>query len=448
MKPQRNCDRRQFIKTSAGAGLALAAPWIVPGNVLGNSDRPPPSDRITMACIGLGGKGTGDFRAFLGSPRVQVVALCDVDKGSRNYARGNHLGLEPALRTTEDRYAQEKRSGIYRGCSVTQDFREIIARDDIDAVCIATPDHWHAPMVMAAAEARMDIFCQKPLSVTIAEGRRAVEAVKRQGRVFQCGTQRRSNAQCRHSCELVRNGRVGRIHTVRVGLPPGHMRVRPVGSTDPMPIPDSLNYDLWLGPAPWAPYTLERCHFTFRWIYDYSGGYVTDWGAHYCDMAQWGMGTDDTGPVEIEGTATFPAKEALWDTATDYSIRCRYREGFDLLIESKQPYGVLFQGEEGSVDLEGDTVPAFLRSDKIWPNEMHLYESKSQYENFLDCVKTRQLTSAPAEVAHRSVSVCHLANAAIRLGRKVFWDPKKELFLDDAEANRFLSRATRESWKA
>jgi len=436
------------MKTSATMGLALLAPCIVPSHVMGEKKRPSPNERIALACIGLGGMGTGDLRTFLGFRQVQVVALCDVDKGSDRYAHGNHLGLAHAVHLTQSHYAEQQRSRIYRGCSSHGDFREILERPDIDAVYIATPDHWHAPMVIEAAKAGKDIFCQKPLSATLLEGRQAVAAVARYGRVFQCGTQRRSNALCRHSCELVRNGRIGKVHTVRVGLPPGHMRVRPQGPTNPMPVPDSLDYEMWLGPAPWAPYTLERCHFTFRWIYDYSGGYVTDWGAHYCDMAQWGMGTDHTGPVEIEGHAVFPEEDALWDTATEYTIRCRYQEGFTLLIESKEPYGVLFQGEDGWVDLEGETKPPSLRAERIWPNEIRLPESGSQHENFLNCVMTRQSTTAPAEVAHRSVSVCHLANISIHLGRKLIWDPIQECFPHDGEANRFLSRTHRESWKS
>ena len=399
-----------------------------------------------MGAIGLGGQGTRDMGAFLGRGDVQMVALCDVDQGSRNYERGWYRGLAPARETVEKRYAAEMRDGTYKGCDTTTDFRELLARDDIDAVTTACPDHWHALIVVAAARAGKDIYCQKPLSHSIADGKAMVEAVRRYGRVFQCGSQRRSSSRCRRSCELVRNGRIGKLHTVHVGLPGGHSNPGYTMGDEPMAVPDGFDYDRWLGPAPWAPYTHKRCHWTFRWILDYSGGQLTDWGAHFIDMAHWGMGTELTGPVEVEGTGTFPPGGLLWDTATAFDIRCTYPSGVVMHIRSGGG-GVRFEGTDGWVDLGGRTEPPEIADSVIGPRETHLYESHSQYGNFIDCVKSRARTAAPVDVAHRSISPAHLGNIAIRLGRKIRWNPEREEIVADPEASRMLSRPYREPWQ-
>jgi len=438
--------RRLFLGSLGKMLAAATAPCFVPSSVLGLGNRPAPSERIAMGFIGLGGQGDRDLRAFLGRPAVQVVALCDVDSGSDRYERQWIRGLAPALSVVEERYGEEKRSGRHKGCLTFADFREVVHRSDIDAVSIATPDHWHAIPTIMAAKAGKDVFCQKPLSLTVQEGRSMERAIRRYGRVFQCGTQRRSSAQCRHSCELVRNGRIGEVHTVRVGLPGGHTRVRAPVQERAMPAPEGFDYDLWLGQAPAAPYHLERCHFTFRWNYDYSGGQVTDWGAHFIDMAHWGMDKDNTGPVQIEGSAAYPKDQFLWDTAESFDFECLYGDGQRMIASNRFPMGVRFMGTEGWVDLEGDTEPKDLRASKIKPEETHLYACASQYDNFLDCVKTRQETSASVEVAHRSVSVAHLANIAVKLGRPLTWNPGKERFEGDEEANRSLSRPMRSPW--
>jgi len=327
----------------------------------------------------------------------------------------------------------------------TGDFRELLARKDINAVTCSTPDHWHALIVIAAARAGKDIYCQKPVSLTIADGQAMVRAVKRYGRVFQCGSQRRSSAAARHSCELVRSGRIGKVHTIRVSLPDGHTNPREGRSAPTMPVPKTLDYNMWLGPAPQAPYTLDRCHWTFRWNLDYSGGQLTDFGAHFIDMAHWGMGTELTGPVEIEGTGKWPSRDSLWNTATEFRIECKYANGMRMLITSGGA-GVRFEGTKGWVDLGGDTHPASLRTSKIGSNDVHLYESRSQYGNFIDCVLTRKPTVAPIEVAHRSITPAHLGNIAMMLARKVKWDPAKEEFIGDTRANRMRSRAYRAPW--
>ena len=446
MKQAAPSTRRGFLSRAASAlGAAAAAPWIVPATSLGAEGRPAPSDRIAMGAIGIGGQGTRDMQAFLGMTDVQMAALCDVDAGSTRYERGWRRGLAPARETVEQHYAAQKRDGTFKGVFTTPDFRELLARADIDAITTACPDHWHGLIVVAAAQAGKDIYCQKPLSLTIAHGRAMADAVRRYGRVFQVGSQRRSSGHCRRSCELVRNGRIGKLHTIHVGLPGGHSNPGYTMDESPQPVPEGFDYDRWLGPAPWAPYTHKRCHWTFRWNLDYSGGQLTDWGAHYIDMAHWGMGTELTGPVEVEGKGEFPRDTVLWNTATSFRVECLYANGMKMIVESTGG-GVRFEGTEGTVWLEGGTQPAAIAQSEIGPNEIHLYESNSQYGNFIECVKSRQPTAAPVEVAHRSITPAHLGNISMLLGRKLKWDPDKEAIVGDAEANRMLSRPHREPW--
>jgi predicted dehydrogenase len=428
--------RREFLKIAGLVGVGV--PSIIAASALGADGRPPASDRIVMGCIGLGGQGDRDMRSLMNDKRVQVVALCDVDSGSTDYENGWHRGIAPAKDAVEKRYGD-------KGIFTTHDFRELLVKEDIDAVTCATPDHWHGAVVVAAARAGKDIYCQKPMSHSIADGRAMVQAVKRYRRVFQCGSQRRSSSSCRRSCELVRNGRIGKLHTIHVGLPSGYHNPRsgtPGART--MPVPKSLDYDMWLGPAPFTPYTLDRCHFTFRWSLDYSGGQLTDWGAHYIDMAHWGMGTEFTGPVEIDGVGRWPDKGTLWNTASQFNITCKYANGMTMLI--KNGGGVRFEGTEGQVNLGGSTNPASIADSKIGPDDIHLYESRSQYTNFIDCVISRAPTVAPVEVAHRSISPAHLGNISMILGRKIRWDPGKEEIIGDPAASAMLGRSYRAPW--
>lgn len=441
--PERvHVTRRTFLK---GMAAATVFPGIISSTALGADGGVAPSDRIAMGCIGLGGRGTVDMRAFLGNPNVQIVALCDVDAGSRNYEDRWYRGLAPAKETVEKYYARQKPSGSYKGCDGCNDFRDIIGRDDIDAVSIATPDHWHALITVAAAKAGKDVYCEKPLSHTIADGRAMSEAVDRYGVVFQCGSQRRSEEAWRRSCELVRNGRIGKLHTVRVSMMGGYWTRGSYRPQQPMPVPAGFDYDLWLGPAPWAPYTFNRCHWNFRWILDYSGGMVTDWGAHFIDMAHWGMGTELTGPLKVKGRGEFPQSGALWNTATSFHIECTYAEDITMIIESGGG-GVRWEGTDGWVDGGGGTHPAEIAQSVIAPNEVHLYRSRDHHGNFVDCVKTRRATAAPVEIAHRSISVAHLGNIAMLTGREIRWDPAAEKILDDPGAGALLSRSYREPW--
>jgi predicted dehydrogenase len=425
---------------------------IVPASSLGQDAKVAASDRIAVGVIGTGNMGLGDIRGFLGDPRVQVVAVCDVNRESPGYWQGAVAGREPGQRLVEQHYAADKKSGKYKGCAAYVDFRELISHKDLDVVVVSTPDHWHALPVLAAAKAGKDIYCQKPLSLTIAEGRAMSDAVKKYKRVFQTGSQQRSDSNFRRACELVRNGRIGKLHTVRVGLPAGRPDYAKTGDRKkPEKAPEGFEYDLWLGPAPKAPYAPARCHVNFRWIYDYSGGQVTDWGGHHPDCAQWGMGTEHTGPIEIRNAkGVFPADE-LWNTATEYSFEAIYADGVKMIISSKERSGVTWEGSEGSIWAnrgQHDANPKSILTSKISPNEIHLYESSNHYRNFIDCVLSRKETAAPVETAHRSITICHLGNIAMRLGRdKLRWDPAKEQILDDSEAAKMMSRPYREPWR-
>ncbi len=444
--------RRQFLHSTTAAVGAFGVPTIIPASALGRDDKPPPSKRITVGVIGTGNMGMGDIRGFLGDNRAQVVAVCDVNKESPGYWGGAIAGREPAKRLIEDAYAADKKSGTYKGCDTYVDFRELIDRKDIDVVVVSTPDHWHAIPVITAAKAGKDIYCQKPLSLTIAEGRAMSDAVRKNKRVFQTGSQQRSDKNFRRACELVRNGRIGKVTTVKVGLPGGRPDFAKTGDhKKPEPVPKGFEYDLWLGPAPEAAYAPARCHVNFRWIYDYSGGQVTDWGGHHPDCAQWGLGTEHTGPVEIRNAkATFPPDD-LWNTATEYYFEAIYADGVKMIISNKEKMGVRWEGSEGWVSADRgkhDASDKSILDSVIGPDEIHLYESNNHYRNFLDCVISRKGPIAPVETAHRSITICHLGNIAMRLGReKLKWDPAKEQIIDDAEASKMLSRPYRGQWK-
>lgn len=427
------------------------APAFVPALALGQTDRPAASGRVTMAVIGVGNQGIGDMLRFLPDPRVQVVAVCDVNRMSPGYWNGAIGGREPARSYVEWHYAKDKRSGVYKGCSMYEDFREVLARKDIDTVLIALPDHWHSIPVIMAAKAGKDIYGEKPLALTISEGRAMVNAVKENRRIFQTGSQQKSDARFRKACELVRNGRIGKLNTVTCGLPGG----TPDFSHDadrksPEPVPDGFNYEMWLGPAPDAPYCPARCFVNFRWILDYSGGQITDWGGHHPDIAQWGMGSELTGPVEVRPGAVKWASDGLYNTATEFTFECIYNTGVRLIVSSGARGGVTFEGTDGSIWVNRGAIeskPDHLVYSDIGEKEIHLYRSDNHYRNFIDCVLSRKECVAPVEQAHRSITIAHLGNIALRLGRKLKWDPASEQVLNDAEANKMLSRPMRGPWK-
>lgn len=422
--------RRRFLK---GAGAVFAAPYVFTSLARGAS----PSARITMGCIGLGGEGLGkNTRAFLAQDDAQVVAVCDVDAGH----------LAHGKRVVENHYAAQMRSGTYKGCDAYKDFRQILERKDIDAVMIATPDHWHALMSVLAIRSGKDVICEKP-TLTVREGRILADAVKRYGAVFQMSTEDRAMACYHRMAELVRNQRIGKLQRMIVGLPGG-----PNGKGDPTPkpVPEGFDYDMWLGPAPMVPYCPGRIHWNFRWIFDYSGGQLTDWGAHLIDTAQWANDTERTGPVEVEGAGK-RWEGGLYDTFHDYSLKYKYASGVEMLVDSKGAR-LRFEGTDGWVGNKGwlgrveASSPEILRSE-IGPGDTRLFTCPAgEHRNFLDCVKSRRDPYFPAETGHRCCTVMHIGNAAMLTGRKLRWNPDKEQFVDDPAADRYLSRAMRAPW--
>jgi len=446
-------NRREFLKKSAAlTTTALGFPYIVKSSVFGADGSTVPSERIVMGCIGMGGQGTYNMKAFLNNSDVQVVAVCDVNRGNASYdmlyqAPGSTAGREPARAIVNNKYGN-------RDCAAYNDFRELICRDDIDAVSVCTPDHWHGLISIAAAKANKDIYCEKPLVNTIAEGRALCEAVKRHGRVLQTGSHERSNDSVRFACELVRNGRIGKLHTIRVNMPNSdshHLEILKSNYPQPtMPVPDGFDYDMWLGHTPWVEYTQRRCHFWWRFILDYGGGEMTDRGAHIIDIGQLGNNTDDTGPIDISGSGKAPDK-GIYDTFMEYDFECRYANGVRLIGGSSGNRGLKFEGTDGwiFIHIHGgrlEAKPESLLKEFIGPDEIHLGRSPEHHRNFLDSVKTCRQPVAPAEVGHRTATICHLVNIAMLTGSKLKWDPKNEQIVNNVDANRMLARPMRSPW--
>jgi predicted dehydrogenase len=434
--PKRNITRRKFLKLSAAAFGAAGFPQIVPSSVFGRPGAPAPSDRIVMAGIGFGMMGIPNMQAFLEKDEVQWVAVCDIDE--------NHL--KRALDIVNKKYGNSD-------CVVYRDFRELHARGDLDAVSIAVPDHWHAILSIAAASEGLDIYAEKPLSHDLQEGRAMCDAVKRYGRVWQTGSWQRSVDNFHHACELVRNGRIGKILKVEVGLPQGHYDFAGTAHLNKYgPPPEELKYDFWVGPAPYSDYCTARVHMNWRWVMDFGGGQLMDWVGHHVDIAHWGLDFDRIGPVEIEGWGEFPLK-GIWDSPTRYYVKTKYADGTPMDVAGGFDEiwsGTKWIGEHGWVWVDRGTqrtYPPELWDEFIDPGENRLYKSRDHYQNFLDCVRSRKQTITPIETAHRSASVGHLGVIAIQLGRKIRWDPETETVLDDPEATRLLGRAYRSPWQ-
>ena len=424
--------RRRFIRKATGAAIAAVGfPYVVSPSALGKAGNVAASNRITVGFIGVGGHGRGmNLRSFLANADAQAVAVCDVDP--------NHLNI--ARDMVNKKYGNND-------CATYKDFREVIARNDIDAVVISTPDHWHVPISIMAAKAGKDVECEKP-TLTIREGRVLVETMKRYGRVFQWSTEDRSVDVYHRMCELVRNGRIGKVHIIRVELPSGPPNP---GNPAPMPVPKGFDYDMWLGPAPWVPYTKDRTHWNFRWIQDYSGGQLSDWGAHLLDGAQWGNDSEYTGPVEVRGKGVF-CEGGLYDTAKEYNIEYKYADGVKMIVKSGTP-SLRFEGSEGWVGNRGwrgklQAEPKSILDSVIGPNEIHLYTCRAgEQRNFLDCVKSRKECYFPPEIGQRCFTIAHIGNISMLLGRKLRWDPEKEQFINDEQADRMLSRSMRSPWR-
>ena len=417
--------RRAFLR---GTASAIALPYVVTSSALGANGRTPASERLVMGAIGCGGQGMRHVGGgiwvqgggYLSKPGVQVVAVADVNRNNLNNAKN----------TVDKHYGN-------KDCATYKDFRQLLARSDIDIILCAAGDRWHTPISIAAAKAGKDIYCEKPISLTVHEARALAREVKRYGRIFQTGTQQRSWHEFRFACELIRSGYIGDVRRIKVnvGGPPEECNL-PAGG----PLPEWLDYDMWLGQAPWRPFHPEIMGW-MRWK-DYSGGEMTNWGTHMFDVAQWGMGMDESGPVEI-----------IPPDGKDHPVLTyRYANGAIMTragISQSTP-GVRFEGTKGMVEVTREaliTEPDSLRRQKIGPNEIHLYESKEHPDNFLDCVRTRKRPASDADVGYRSITVCHLGNIAYWLKRPLRWDPAKEQFANDPEADRMLWREMRAPWQ-
>ncbi len=429
--------RREFIRSAAAlSAVTLGAPLIAPSSVFGQNA---PSKRITLGVIGCGNQSTVDLPEWLKHDDCQIVAVADVNRASFGYRNDKQfLGREPQRDFIERAYAQRTASGTFKGCAAYADFRDILARPDIDAVAIIAPDHWHAVMTVLAAKAGKDIYCQKPLTLTIAEGRDMIAAVRQHRRILQTGSQYRSSAVMRQACELVRNGRIGQLQRVDTYVAENNF-TGPGPGWRAMPVPEGFDYESWLGPAPKVPYHKDRCFYRFRFIRDYSGGQTTNFGCHSNNVAHWAMGMDSSGPVAVEDLgAEFPLAGDLFNTPTKVAFRATYANGVVLECRTdKRSFGATFHGSAGwlRVGYKGIECsdPAVLTS-KIAENEIRLGVSENHYRNFLDGVKSRRDPVEPVETGHRTASLCHLGNIAMRLHRKIRWDPVREEILGDAEA--------------
>jgi predicted dehydrogenase len=422
MKP---ITRRTFLRAAAATS---AFPYVIPARVLGKDA---PSKKITIGFIGTGDHGTQwNLVHYLRRPEAKVVMVCDVDEPRMRKAQA----MVNATYDTED-------------CAASKDFRDVLARKDIDAVMISTPDHWHTLISVMALRAGKDVQCEKP-TLTIDEGKLLVRTVRKYRRVFQTSTEDRSLPVYHRMAELVRNGRVGKLQRIDVILP---QQPTVPGDPTPQPVPPGLDWEMWLGPAPFAPYTKDRVHFNFRWISDYSGGIITDWGTHLFDTAQWGNNTERSGPVEVEGTGTF-WEGGLYNTVKDYKVTFRYANGVVMTCVPGEP-SIKFTGTSGWVgnrgwrgNLEASSPEIF--NSEIGRRETHLYTNpEGEHADFLKCVKSRKDPYFPVEAGHRVSTICHLANIALRLGRKLKWDPKAERFKNDDQANALLTRPMRSPWK-
>ena len=450
-------NRRDFIRSSttgavAGSLLITGFPTIVPASVLGKNA---PSNRINIAALGTGRISRDhDMPGVWKYDNARIIAVCDLDSKRMNDAK-----------ILVNDYYTKKLGKAYDGVKTYGDYREALLNKDVDAVLISTPDHWHSLMAIHAVEAGKDVYMQKPASLTISDGRAVSNAVHRTGRILQIGSQQRSSPQFRYAAELVRNGRIGDLHTVEVGLPGD-----PGGEEEPeMPIPTNLNYEMWLGPTPYVYYTEKRVHPQADysrpgWLRceQFGAGMITGWGSHHIDSAHWGMNTEYTGPIEISGWAEFP-KSGLWDVHGKFRTEGVYANGVKMIVTNELPNGIKFIGSKGWIFVTrgnysvtaSDPVekqasskaltasdPKILTS-KIGPDEVHLYESSDHHGNWLESVKTRKQPIAPVEVGHLSCSASLLHHIAMKLGRPVKWDPVKEKFINDDEANSMLSRPQR-----
>ncbi len=440
--------RRDFLKRTAIASGALAMPFIIPAGCRGKDGKTAPSDRIVMGGIGIGGMGRHDMTQFLKNPDVQYVAVCDVDKSQRAKA------LEFVTKRYSNNDAREY-----------NDFREFLEKEKLDAVHIAVPDHWHAIPSIAAANKGLDIYGQKPLARSIGEGRAIVNAVEKNKIVWQTGSQQRSDAHFLKACELVRNGKIGKVSRVEVGLPNFDAKR---GQPAVQPVPEGLDWNMWLGPAPKVPYR-GILHWDWRWILDYSGGQLTDWAGHHIDIAQWGLGFERTGPVEVEGTGWYNDGD-IFNIPHSFDIQYKYSNGIEMNIANIDKFvkmrkgkkgwdrndngqlgmGAVWYGDEGWIHVNRGGLwaekPEILDFE-IGSGDVKLYKSPGHYLDFINCIKSRQEPVAPVEIGQRSISVALLGEIAMTTGEKLKWNPKTERFTNSATANGLLMKPYSNNWK-
>ena len=425
-------SRRKFIKRTIASGIGIAIfPQIIPASAMGKNGHVAPSNRIAMAVIGAGSQGMGDAKWFNKNKEIQFIAACDVDKAHRDKAK-----------LVFDHHNNNSDTRTYL------DYRELLEKEKVDAMLIALPDHWHGAISTAVASKGIDIYGEKPLARTIKESRAIVDSVSKNDIIWQTGSWQRSKPNFHKACELVINEKIGEVKYVEVGLPDAP---KLIGTPPIMPVPKGLDWEFWLGPAPTKPFR-GVSHWDWRWIMDYSGGQLTDWAGHHIDIAHWGLGLDRTGPIEIEGKGVYP-NEGIFDVPGEFDFTCLYENGVKMRVANKSrlPYsqGTTWYGEKGWIHVDRSRLiaedPAVLE-EKIGENEIHLYKSADHVRNFIECIKSRKETIPPAEIAHRSISVALIGEIAMLTGQKLKWDKEKEVFIDNINANRLLSRPFRGSW--
>jgi predicted dehydrogenase len=430
MSPFSDFNRRQFIRRSSIAAAATTAPLILPSGLRGANG---PSKKITVGIVGTGNIAGSHFEPLLGEPEaVKILAVCDVDEDRRN---------QGAARVNRVYGTQD--------CKAYADFRDLNRRPDIDTVFICTPDHWHALIAIDAMRQGKDVYIEKPMTLTIEEGRAVVAAARKYQRVAQHGTQHRSMKRFHDVAEFVRNGGLGKLDRIECFIPPNN---RHVGATwTPEPVPAGLDWDMWLGPAPWRPYTSLGCHYNFRFISECAYGQVTNWGAHYLDIGQWALDADGSGPIAVEGHGEFPSS-GLFTNAMRVDFTVRYANGIPMHCRTRHEGGGTsrFIGERGWLDISRGRMsassPELLREMQAPGKRIQLELSTNHHDNFFECVRTRKRPIADVEIGHRTTTVCNLGQIAMVLGRKLRWDPAKEEFIDDAVANRLRGRTMRSPW--
>ncbi|MCP4311539.1 MAG: Gfo/Idh/MocA family oxidoreductase [Bacteroidetes bacterium] len=429
-----NRDRRNFLKRAAIASAGISAfPNIIKASSLGLGSTIAPSDKKSMVLIGCGSMGRGDMSNFLKMNDVQVVALCDIDD--------SHLAKAKA--------SVDETNGN-TDCRTYKDFNELLDKETPDTAILALPDHWHSIIGCAVANKKIDIYGEKPLARTIAGSRAIVDAAQKNDIVWQMGSWQRSEENFHRGAELAINGRVGKIDYVEVGLPDGGHNI---GNPPVQPVPEGLDWERWLGPAPKVPYR-GVCHWNWRWIMDYSGGQLTDWAGHHIDIAHWGTGLERTGPVLIEGAGR-SNPDGIYNVPAEYDFTCTYKNGTKIRIANqsklKHGMGVAWYGSEGWLHVDrGGKIEASneeILKEKLGRNATSLYKSRDHWRNFIECVNSREETITPVDIGHRSISAGLLGEIAIITGQKLNWDPDKEVFINNEQANKLLKRPYRAPWK-